>query len=160
MDVYDMRSKEEWQKTLDHVFRELDMPAALLDNKNIILQTSGERNALCLAIRSNNEALPLICGQTQQTMAKQAETTKAPVIDACNAGLSKFVIPLFVADEWVGSFTACGSSIPYEDIEDFIIGQSTKMSEKDIGRLKQQVSPIQQAKVIEVVDRLFQELSP
>ena len=158
MDVYGIRSKEEWQKIVDDVCHELEMPTAVLDSKNIILHSSGERNALCSAIRSNEDSLPLICGQTQQNMAKRAATIKGLVIDACEAGLAKFVIPLFVEDEWVGSFTACGSSIPREDIEDFIIGKSTKMSEDDISHLKQQVSEIEQAKVVEVVDRLFKEL--
>ncbi|MCP4669524.1 MAG: hypothetical protein GY849_24585 [Deltaproteobacteria bacterium] len=158
MDMYDIESKDEWQKTLDDVCRQLDMATGVLDDKNILLQSSGNRNGLCHAIRSNKESLPLICGQTQQNMAKQAETTKEPVIGPCNAGLSKFVIPLFVGDEWVGTFTACGASIPSEEIEDFIIGKSTKMTEDDISHLKQEVSEIEQEKVVEVVDRLFKEL--
>jgi len=158
MSVYDIRLKEEWQKILDNIYQELGMPAAVLDEKNIILEISGERNALCSKIRSIKESFGFICGQTQQFMAETARVKKKPVIDLCEAGLSKFIIPLFSQDEWAGSITACGSSIPGEEIEDFVIALNTKMSEQEISRLKHETPEVEQSKVVRVVNRLFNNI--
>ncbi|MCD6561565.1 MAG: PocR ligand-binding domain-containing protein [Deltaproteobacteria bacterium] len=158
MDVYDIKSKEEWQDILDDVSHELGIPASLADNKNAILQSSGKRNELCLKIRANSQALTFICGQTQQFMAEQAKSTKRPFIDACEAGMSKFVLPLFLKGEWVGSFTACGACIPGNEIEDFIIQKNSGLSEEEINLLKVHVPQIEESKFVETANRLFNEL--
>ena len=95
MSLYDFRTKEQWQRTLDDVCQELGMPTSILNEQNKILQISGERNPLCSTIRSIEESSAFICGQTQQFMAETARVKKKAVIDLCEAGLSKFIIPLF-----------------------------------------------------------------
>ncbi len=158
MSVYDIKSEEEWQKILDDLCKESEMPAALVDKKSVVLQVSGERNPLCLKIRSNNESLAFICGQTQQFMVKKAKSTQEPVIDPCEAGMLKFLIPLFFDSEFVGSITVCGSCVPGEEIETFAIAQSTKMNEDEIRPLVKQVCEVDQEKVTGVAQRLFHEI--
>jgi len=158
MSVYDIKSKEEWQKILDDLCEESGMPTALVDKKSVVLQDSGERNPLCLKIRSNNESLAFICGQTQQFMVKKAKSTQKPVIDPCEAGMLKLLIPLFLDNEFVGSITVCGSCAPGEEIETFAIAQSTKMNEDEIRPLVKQLCEVDQEKVTGVAQRLFQEI--
>jgi len=153
MSVYDIKSKEEWQKILDDVCEESGMPAALVDKKSVVLQVSGERNPLCSEIRSNNESLAFICGQTQQFMVKKAKSTQKPVIDACEAGMIKFLIPLFLDTDFIGSITVCGSCAPGEEIETFAIAKSTKMNEKEIMPLVKKVPEVDQEKVTGVALR-------
>ncbi|MBW1836371.1 MAG: PocR ligand-binding domain-containing protein [Deltaproteobacteria bacterium] len=158
MGVYDIRSPEEWQKILDDVCQASGMPAALVDAKSVVLQSSGKRCPLCAKIRSINESLSFICAQTQQFMVETSRTSRRPVIDACEAGMLKFLIPLFLDGEFTGSVTVCGCSFPGEEIEVFGISQVTKMKEDEIISLVKQVPEIEQAKVDEIVDRLFQKL--
>ncbi len=158
MSVYDIKSEEEWQKVLDDVCEESGMPAALVDKKNIVLQVSGERNPLCSEIRANNESLAFICGQTQQFMTKQAKSIRKPVFDACEAGMLKFLIPLFLDTDFVGSITVCGSCAPGEEIETFAIAKSTKMNENEIRPLAKMVPEVDQEKVRGVAQRLFQKI--
>ena len=158
MRVYDIRSPEEWQNILDDVCQASGMPAALVDAKSVVLQSSGKRCPLCAKIRSINESLSFICAQTQQFMVETSRTSRKPVIDACEAGMLKFLIPLFLDGEFAGSVTVCGCSFPGEEIEVFGISQVTKMKEDEIISLVKQVPEIEQAKVDEIVDRLFQKL--
>lgn len=158
MGVYDIRSPEEWQNILDDVCQASGMPAALVDAKSVVLQSSGKRCQLCAKIRSINESLSFICAQTQQFMVEMSRTSRRPVIDACEAGMLKFLIPLFLDGEFIGSVTVCGCSFPGEEIEVFGISQVTKMKEDEIISLVKQVPEIEQAKVDEIVDRLFQKL--
>ena len=158
MDVYDIKSEEEWQKILDDVCRELGVPATIFDEKNQVLQWSGERNALCARIREKNDAFTFICGQSQQYMAKQARTTKKPVIDACEAGMAKFVIPLRCRGQWVGSFGACGACSSGEEIEEFMIQKNAGINEEEIELLKNDVPNLDRSQFQEFVERLFREL--
>jgi ligand-binding sensor protein len=160
MRVYDIRSPEEWQNVLDDVCQASGMPAALVDAKSVVLQSSGKRNPLCAKIRSINESLSFICAQTQQFMVETSRTSRRPVIDACEAGMLKFLIPLFLDGEFAGSVTVCGCSFPGEEIEVFGISQVTKMKEDEIISLVKQVPEIEQAKVDEILYRLFQKLNP
>jgi len=158
MSIYDIKSKEEWQLVLDDICEQLGMTAAISDTKKIIIQSSGERNALCSAIRENKESLVFICSQTQQFMAQEAERTRKPVIDACEAGMSKFVIPIFFKGEYQGTLTGCGICVHRKEIESFVIEKSSKMKEEEICRLAQDVNEIEQAKVDDMAKRLFQEI--
>jgi len=158
MDVYNIRSEEEWRQILDDLRQELGMPVSLMDKENVILQTSGERNVLCSAIRTVKESLISICSQTQQFMTKEVRTTRRPFIGACEVGMSKLVIPIFFKGGWVGTITACGACIPGEEIETFMVEKSLQMREEEISRLAKQVPKQEQDKVVEVANRVFQEL--
>ena len=156
MDMYDIRSKEDWQKVLDSIHKELGMLSAITDKENAVLQVSGQRNPLCLKIRSFKEALAFICSQAQQSMAQETKERKRPVIDACDAGMSKFVIPIFFKGDFVGTLTACGAHIPGTELENFIIEKATKTNGQDIEELVRQVPQCDEKKVAKVVEKLFQ----
>jgi ligand-binding sensor protein len=158
IDVYRIKSREEWQQILDNLFEELELPAALMDGENTVLQTSGERNPLCATIRERKGSLSFICGQTQQFLSEQARMTKKPVIEMCEAGLVKLVVPVFWNGVCAGNVTACGAVCPEEEIETFLIGQSTNASEEDIDALCKEVPEIEREKVVQAAFRLFQKI--
>ena len=158
MSVYDIRSKKEWQKILDDVSEKAGMPVALVDKKNTVMQESGERNPLCSRIRGNKESLSFICGQTQQFMTRQAKSTGEPVIDVCEAGLLKFVVPVFSGADFTGAITVCGSCVPGEEIQTFIIAKSMQIDENEISVLAESISEVDQEEVGDLVQRLFKKV--
>jgi len=158
MEMYDIKPMEEWQRVLDTVYRELGMPSAITDKENAVLQVSGQQNPLCSKIRSIKEASAFICSQAQQFMAKETKEKKKPIIDMCDAGMSKFVIPVFYQSDFVGTLTGCGVSIAGEELEAFLIEKGTKMNEQDIEELIQQVPEGDRSKISEVTQRLFHQI--
>ena len=158
IDVYQIKSREEWQQVLDKLYEELELPVALMDRENTVLQTSGERNPLCASIRERKGPLSFICGQTQQFLSEQARRMKKPVVDMCEAGLVKFVVPIFLNGVCAGNVTACGAVCPEEEIEKYLIGQSTNATEEDIDALCKEVPEIEREKVAQAALRLFQEI--
>ncbi len=142
MSVYDLKTEEAWQEILDTAARRFDMPAALMDENNVILQQSGTRNALCRAIREGRESKPLICGQSQQYMAEVAWKTEKPVIDSCEAGLAKVVLPLFHEGRRAGTLTACGLCGRGEEVEDFLVQKSTGLDDEALSELKSGVRSV------------------
>jgi ligand-binding sensor protein len=156
--MYDIKPKEEWQRVLDSFCQELEMPSAITDKENAVLRVSGQRNSLCSKIRSIKEASSFICSQAQQFMAEVAKEERKPVIEFCDAGMLKLVIPVFRQNEFVGTLTACGAYIGGEELDAFFIEKSTKLNEQEIEALIQQVPEGDLTKISEVTQKLFHQI--
>jgi ligand-binding sensor protein len=157
--VYEVQSRETWQELLDKAQSAVGMPAALLDPNNAILQSSGERNELCTEIRSRKEALPVICGQSQKFMAETARTQKAPVVEICEGGLAKLVVPIFREEKYLGCLTTCGSVHPNTEVEVFLIGKATGMDEDAIGAMAKKVPTVKKEDLEKLGEDLFHRVN-
>ncbi len=157
--VYDVKSREEWQVILDKVQHEIGMFSAVLDAQNQILQTSGERNNLCWEIVNHESAKPVICGQSQQYMAQMARSGKKPVVEVCEGGLAKLVVPILQDQDYVGAFTSCGAIFPGEEIEIFFIDKNTHMGEEAIQHRAKTVPVIERERLQRVAESLMRKLS-
>jgi ligand-binding sensor protein len=134
------------------------MPCAITDKENAVLQVCGQRNPLCSEIRSIKEASSFICSQAQQFMAEAAKEKRRPIIDFCDAGMIKLVIPVFSESDFVGTLTACGAAIGGEELEAFFIEKSTKLSEQEIEALIQRVPGGDLPKISEVTEKFFHQI--
>jgi ligand-binding sensor protein len=159
LSVYDLNSRETWQELLDETQSALGMPTALLDPDNIILQSNGERNELCREIRSRNKAKPIICGQSQQFMAKMARTQKSSVVEICEAGMAKLVVPVFRDKNYLGSITACGSMLPETAIETYLIEKATGIGGDAIAEMAEKVPTVQKEQLQQLAEDLFRRLN-
>jgi len=157
--MYDLNSRETWQELLDETQSAVSMPAALLDPDNIILQSSGERNELCREIRSRDKAKPVICGQSQQFMAKMARTQKSSVVEICEAGMAKLVVPVFHDQNYLGSITTCGSKLPEPEIETYLIEKATDIGEHTIAEMAEKVPIVQKEQLQQLAEDLFRRLN-
>ena len=158
MNLYDIKSEEEWQRILDDLSESLSMPTALVDPHSFVLQESGERHELCKAIRANKDSLIEICARTQKFMAREARETHRPVIVSCEANMSKCLIPVFSDAEFMGSVVVCGTAIPEEEISPAMIAESINQSEEEVNRMIKQVPVVDKEKVDEVSNRIFEEI--
>lgn len=157
--VYEMKNREMWQEIVDEMKRELGMFSALLDADHQILQTSGERNELCLAIISHESAKPIICGQSQQYMAEMARNEKTSVVEICEAGMAKLVVPIFHAQDYLGSLTACGALLPGGEVESFYIDKNTGMGEDTISKMAETAPLVKKERLQQAAEDIIRRLS-
>ncbi len=155
MNLYDLKTEEEWQEILDNLCRSLDMPTALVDPHSFVLQESGERHDLCAAIRADKDSLIGICAKTQKFMSKEAKEKKRPVIVSCEANMSKCLIPIFSDGEFMGSVVVCGTALPDEGIKTAMIAENLRMDEDEVIRMAGRVPVVDRERVAEVSDRTF-----
>ena len=158
MNLFYIKSEEEWQQILDDLSEALSMPTALVDPHSFVLQESGERHELCKAIRANKESLIGICAKTQKFMAKKARATQRPVTVSCEASMSKCLIPVFSDGEFMGSVVVCGTAIPEEEISPAMIAESINTSEDEINRMIKQIPVVDKEEVAKVSNRVFEEI--
>ena len=158
MNLYDMRSEEEWQLLLDDLCKELEMPSALVDPQSFVLQESGERHPLCAAIRAKKDSILGICAQTQKFMVKDAKEKHGPITVACKANMSKCLIPMFIEDEFVGSVVVCGTAIPGKPVTDCKISDVSELTDEEIVEMSKHIPVVDLDKVQEVAERVFDEI--
>jgi ligand-binding sensor protein len=159
LSVYDVDSRENWQKLLDGTQSSLGLPIALLDPDNVILQTSGERNELCKEIRSLKKAKPVICGQSQQFMAEMARTQNASIVDICEAGMAKFVVPVFKDENYLGCITTCGCMLPETKVEAYLIEKAAGIGENTIVEMAEDIPIVQKEQLQQVAEELFRHMN-
>ena len=159
MSVYDLNSRETWQELLDETQSALGMPTALLDPDNVILQSSGERNELCREIRGGKESKPAICGQSQQFMAEMARNQKSSVVELCEAGMAKLVVPVFLDQNYLGSVTACGSMLPQTEVETYLVEKTTGIGGDAVAEMAGKVPSVKKEQLEKVGEDLLRRLS-
>ena len=68
-------------------------------------------------------------------IATQAMRTKQPVIEECDAGMLKLVVPIFANNEYVGAVGACGFLLDNGKVDSFLVNKMTDISEDKVERL-------------------------
>ena len=96
-------------------------------------------NRICPAIKSSEKGGPFICAVAHMNMTAQARKTRKPVIEECDAGILKIVVPIFVKDEFVGTAGGCGR-LPYGgSVDSFMINKTTGIDQKEIEDLSDDI---------------------
>ena len=156
--LFDIQGEEKWLATLREISSELGMVATLVDPRGRILLHVGDYTDVCIRVRNKEETLTFVCGQTSQVMMKQAEKTRKPVVDLCQIGLCKMVIPVFQGEHFLGAVTACSRALVGEELDPFLVAQELALSEKDAIALLEAVPHVDDEQVQEVARKWAERL--
>ena len=108
-----------------------------------VFDTNGRRistfkhwaNRLCPAIKDTDRGQSFICAVAHMNIATIAKNTGQTVIEECDAGLLKLVVPIFFKGEFVGAVGACGALLDDGEVDDFMINKTTEIDSKIIESL-------------------------
>lgn len=89
-------------------------------------------NQICPVIKGSEKGGPFICAVAHMNMAAQAQKSKKPVAEECDAGILKFVVPIFVKDEFVGTAGGCGRLPAGGEVDTFMINKTTGIHQEKI----------------------------
>ena len=96
-------------------------------------------NRICPVIKSSEKGGPFICAVAHMNMTAQAKRTRKPVIEECDAGILKIVVPVFVKDEFVGTAGGCGQLLTGGTVDTFMINKTTGIDEKELEGLSEDI---------------------
>lgn len=136
--------KERWAELLKELSAELGMVATLVDPQGRILLHAGDYTEVCIRLRNRPESLTFVCGQTSQALMKQAERRGEPVLDLCQIGLCKLVIPIFRESRFLGAVAACSRALAGEEPDAFMVAQELGVSEQEAEELLEGASKIEE----------------
>ena len=147
MKLIDMAPEEAWVELEEEINKRSGLDANVFSVKGYrISECKNWANKLCPAIKATDKGQSFICAPAHMNIAAQAMRTKKTVIEECDAGMVKMVVPVFVADEFIGAIGACGFLLDDGEIDNFLINKMTDIDEEEIERLSQGIPAITTAK--------------
>ena len=145
MKLTDLQPLEKWIELEEAIRERSGMRASVYDIDGVgITGQSQHANDLCPAIRATGKGQTYICAVAHQNMAVMAQNGRAPVIEECDAGLIKIVVPIFAGDEFIGAAGGCGLLMEDGEVDDFMINKTTELAEETITKLAGSVATLSQ----------------
>jgi len=99
-------------------------------------------NRLCPAIKATDKGQSFICAVAHMNLAVQARNTRQVVIEECDAGLFKLVVPIFIQEEFLGAVGACGMLLDDGEADSFLINKITEIDEDRVESLSNDLPPM------------------
>jgi len=134
----DLMPIEEWVALERELYRRSGLNASVFDTEGIrITDFKKWANSLCPAIKADRKGQTFICSVAHQNLAAQAKKTGKPAVGECDAGLLKVVVPIFLNSHFLGVMGGCGLLADGSEVDDFVIGKTTDLTDPDISRLSE-----------------------
>ncbi len=133
MELTDIQPMEKW----------IELEKKIIDKcqvQSVTFNTEGARitdyvkwsNRICPVIKSSEKGGPFICAVAHMNMAAQAQKTGKPVVEECDAGILKIVVPIFSKDEFVGTAGGCGRLPAGGEVDTFMINKTIGVDEEEL----------------------------
>ena len=143
MQLTDLQPLEEWLALEEAIHERSGMRASVYDTEGVgITGQSKHANELCPEIRATGKGQTYICAVAHQNMAAMAQNSRTPIIEECDAGMIKIVVPIFAGDKFVGAAGGCGLLMEDGEVDDFMINKTTDLPEDRILELAEKVGAI------------------
>lgn len=140
MELTDIAPWKTWRKLEQRINERSGMNASVFNADGIrITDFVKWANSLCPEIKANEKGQSYICSVAHQSIAAQAAKTRDPVIETCDAGMLKLVVPIFVNGDFLGVAGGCGCLEKKEDIDTFMINKTTGINQDRLIRLSEDI---------------------
>ena len=151
MQLTDLLPLDAWKKLEEELYRRSGLQASVFDAKGVrITDTKRWANRLCPAIKADDRGQSYICAVAHMNMAAEAAGARRPVIGECDAGLLKFVVPIFHGDEFVGVAGGCGLILDDGEVDAFMLEKTLGMDEARVEALGEGIGAMRTSEVEEL----------
>ena len=143
MKLIDILPLEKWIEFEKDIHKKSGLDVNVFDTEGIRISSYKIWvNKLCPEIKANDKGHAFICAVAHMNIAAQAKNEKKAVIEECDAGLIKLVVPILVNDEFLGAVGACGLLLDDGEVDSFMINRTTEIEEEKIGSLSNEITKI------------------
>lgn len=159
MKLTDILPLDQWIAFEKEIHERSGMDANVFDRDGIrITDYKQWVNRFCPAVKADDRGQSYICAVAHMNIAEMARQTREPVIEECDAGLLKLVVPIYIQDEFVGAVGACGLLLEGGEIDTFMVNKTLGMDEKDIEALSHDIAQVPQSDVEAIADDIRERL--
>jgi ligand-binding sensor protein len=143
MKLSDVSPLEQWVELERQINDRFGLNAAVYDKDGFrITDYENWVNRLCPVVKAHEMGQSSICALANQNMMAQAMQTRKPVIEECDAGLAKIIVPIFVDDEFLGVAGGCGILLDDGEVDSFLVSKITGIDEEEIQGLSADIRRI------------------
>ena len=160
MQLTDIYPLEKWVELEQEIHDRFDIDSNVFNIDGIrISEHKAWVNKLCPAIKATDKGQSFICAVAHMNLATMAKNSGGPVVEECDAGLVKIVIPIHVQGEFLGAVGACGLLMEDGEVDTFLVNKITDIDEEKAESLAQGIGGISSGKIQELIGFVSGELS-
>jgi len=149
MELTDIMSADEWKQLANEIYHKFGFNGTVYKTDNMILAKSDEwSNQLCPTIKSGEAKI--ICASAQARLSQTVQEKKESATGECDAGLIKFLIPIFVESKFLGMVGGCGCVNEHSDVDAFYVGKMLR--KEDVSDLSGTVRKITQNDLLKAAE--------
>ncbi len=157
MKITDICPLETWETLEKELFEKFNFQGSVFTPDGIrISGVKNFSNPLCPAIKANEKGQTFICSTAHMNMTALVKNSREPLVEECDAGLIKVVVPIFYEDEFLGVAGGCGLLAPEGEVDTFAVSKLAEMEETKICDLSENVPRIS-ADIIDAAVNFIQE---
>jgi len=152
MQLTDLMPLEDWMVFEQEIHARFGMDSNVFNTEGIrITSHKAWVNKLCPAIKATDKGQSFICAVAHMNLASMATNTRNAIVEECDAGIAKIVVPIFVGKEFLGAVGACGKCLPGGEVDAFLVNKITEIDEDTIEALSKDVDTISSERVDELI---------
>jgi ligand-binding sensor protein len=160
MKLTDLAPMQKWIELEKDIHKKSGLDVNVFDTKGYrISEFKNWANRLCPEIKATDKGQSFICAPAHMNIAVLAMRSKKPVIEECDAGMLKLVVPIIINDEFIGAIGACGFLLDDGEVDSFLVNKMTDISEHKVERLAQNVKSITTEKVEILAQYITEQLA-
>lgn len=147
MKLTDIAPLKRWIELEQEIHARTGMDANVFDIRGYrITPVKNWANRLCPAIKKTDKGQSFICAPAHMNVAAQAMRAGEPVVEECDAGMVKLVVPIRLNGEFLGAVGACGMRFEDAEIDAYLVNKMTDIAEETVDSLSTTVPPISRDK--------------
>jgi ligand-binding sensor protein len=147
----DVAPLEKWIVLEKEIVAKTGLDASVFDLDGIrITEFKNWANRLCPVIKASDRGQSFICAVAHMNIASLAKQSKTTMIEECDAGLMKLVVPIFVNNLFLGAVGACGLCLDQGEVDGFMIHKTIGLDETEIERLSDDIGTISSKRAAEL----------
>lgn len=159
MKLTDLLPLERWAELENEIHRHSGLQSNVFNTDGVrITDNKAWVNRLCPAIKATDKGQSFICAVAHMNLANQAKDLNRPVIEECDAGLMKIVVPIVIDGEFIGAIGACGLLPVGGEVDSFLVNKMTDMDEKEIEALCDDLAVIEKNSAEEVAQFIWEKI--
>jgi len=160
MELTQILPLERWSEIEQGLFEKYNLQGSVFNTEGIRITKSKDwSNRLCPVIKSIEKGQSFICAVAHMNMANQAMQSKKYVIDDCDAGLLKLVVPIFFKNEYLGVIGGCGLLMDGGEVDSFAIHKIVDIDEAKVNTLSLNIPTISYKKACSICHYLEEQLN-
>jgi ligand-binding sensor protein len=143
MELVDLCSLEVWAELEREIYERSGLRSSVYNVKGIRINSGHPwPNRLCPAIKAIPKGQSFICATAHMNIANMARQERRPVIEECDAGMIKMVVPIFFEDDFLGAVGGCGHLLDDGAVDTFLVNKITDLDEEEVERLAEDIPSI------------------
>jgi ligand-binding sensor protein len=160
MELTDLLPIEKWKELEREITRRSGLDANIFNTDGIrITDYKNWANKLCPAIKATDKGQSYICAVAHMNLSAQAKQNQEGLVEECDAGLVKIVVPIFIKDEFLGAIGACGLLLDGGEVDSFLVNMTTGIDEEEVERLSADIETISIGKARIILSFIEEEIS-